>query len=115
MRTFLKLLAFVPFIASCHGIVRDETVYKNEVGFMGASALDAADAVVKLIALECKCTDGKFTPGSDCEKYARNALVIQSRVPWHASMMLYNARLATDRPAETPPAVPATSTLCPAH
>lgn len=107
-----KLLLFAVLLAGCHEVVRDEATYRAEVGFMQAAAMQEAESLISLVKAQCKCEGGKFvTP--DCEKAAKRALVVQSRVPWHTAMMLYNARLIEERPDPKPPEVPPTSSLCP--
>ena len=102
--------AFV--LAGCHNVVRDETTYRTEVGFMEVATMQEADSLTFLIKAQCKCDGGKFVV-PECEKAAKRALVVQSRVPWHKALMLYNARLTDERPPQEPPAIPATSSLCP--
>lgn len=104
-------MALVPMFLGCSGIIRDTDTYKTEVGFMGAASLQEAESILQLVKTGCKCEGGKFTT-AECDKAAHRALVVQSRVPWHTAMMLYNARLSDTRPAVEPPAVPTTSTLC---
>lgn len=98
-------------LASCHGIIRDENTYKAEVGFMNAAAMQEADSIVYLVKSGCKCDNGNFVL-PECEKAAHRAMVVQSRVPWHTAMMLYNARLLDERPSVNPPAVQTSTTLC---
>ena len=110
MRTSIWLL--VPMFLGCGGIIRDTNTYKSEVGFLGAAALQQADSILQLVKVGCRCEGGKFTTPT-CEQAAHRALVVQSRVPWHTAMMMYNARLVDSRPSVDPPAVPSPSTLCP--
>lgn len=107
----MYLLVLVPMFLGCSGIIRDTETYKTEVGFMGAAALQQAESILQLVKVGCRCEGGKFTT-DECNKAAHRALVVQSRVPWHTAMMMYNARLVDTRPAVDPPTVPATSTLC---
>lgn len=112
MNRLLGLL-LIPMLFGCSGILRDEVTYTAEVGFMGSASLQEAESIILLVGTYCRCdATGKFTT-SDCAKAANRALVVQSRIPWHTAMMMYNARLATERPGEEPPVVPATSSLCP--
>ena len=106
---------FIPLflLLGCHGVVRDETVYQAEVGFMEQAATQEADSLISLIQTYCKCdADHKFTTPA-CDAAAKKAMVVKSRIPWHVSMMLYNARLIADRPSAEPPAITSPSTLCP--
>jgi len=105
-------VVFALTFAGCHGVIRDSATYNAEVGFMSAAALQGAESLMALVARGCKCVDGKFIDPV-CESAAKRALVVRARVPWHKAMMLYNARLADDRPAVDPPTVPSPSTLCP--
>ena len=111
MKKVAWTVAVVILLASCHGVVRDENTYKAEVGFMNAAALQEADSIVYLVKSGCKCEGGKFVL-PECEKAAHRAMVVQSRVPWHTAMMLYNARLLDERPSVDPPAIPTSTTLC---
>lgn len=109
-----SLVMLVLTLSGClSGVVRDEATYRAEVGFMEAAALQEAESLVLLIKANCKCdTDGTFM-SPDCEKAAKRALVVKARVPWHTAMSLYNARLSAVKPADAPPDVPLTKTLCP--
>ena len=108
------LLALAPFLLSCGGpsVVRDAQVYETELGFWEAASLQTATALKGFIAEYCVCEEGVFTTEM-CEKAAKKALVVETRVPYHKAMALYNAQLLKKRPSKTPPVVPATSTLCP--
>lgn len=102
----------VGFLSACSGVVRDETVYRTEVSFMGQATLQQAEQLENWVRTSCQCNEGRFTTPS-CEKSADLVLVVKTRIPWHTSMMLYNARLLDKRPAKTPPEIPAVNSLCP--
>ena len=108
----MAYLIVTPLIVlGCHGVIRDEAVYKTEVKFMEAASIQEAESITQLVKTHCKCENGSFV-NKDCEKAAKRALVVQSRVPWHVSMMMYNARLSDDRPAVDPPSVPTVTSMC---
>jgi len=119
MRRWILLLAvltLVPMLlgSSCNKtVVRDANAYKAELELMGQMSMQSAASLKKLITLECACADGKFTT-KDCEKAADLVLVIETRLPWHKAMSLYNAGLTEERPPKDPPEIPAIETLCPA-
>lgn len=110
------LLLATPLVgANCNSVVRDETVYKTELGFLEQTATQPADALVGWFNLFCKCEDGKFVgpTAEKCAKDAKLVQVIRARVPYHKAMMLYNASLTKKRPPKAPPAVPPATDLCP--
>lgn len=110
-KQMILLTAIASMLLGCHGVIRDDATYRTEVGFMGAAASQETESLLLMIKVGCQCVNGKFVV-PQCEQAAHRALVVQSRVPWHLSMMLYNARLDDTRPAVDPPAVPSPSTLC---
>ena len=80
---------------------------------MGQATLQQAAQLENWVKTACQCDEqGKFT-NTTCETSADLVLVVKTRIPWHTSMMLYNARLLKTRPAKVPPEIPAISTLCP--
>ena len=117
MKMIWKALALMILTTGCHNVVRDESVYKLEVGFMEQASVQQSDSLANLVKTYCKCTVNsagvKAFTTSECEAAAKKSVLAKSRVPWHASMMLYNARLLDTRPSVDPPAVPSATTLCP--
>lgn len=107
----ITIVMLLLLVVGCHDVVRDEAVYKTEVGFVGAVIAQETESLLYFVKTHCKCTDGKFVV-PECEQAAKRTLVAKSRVQWHLDMMIYNARLAEDRPAIDPPQVPSSSTLC---
>lgn len=109
-----KVIALVVVLGAlgCHEVVRDEATYRAEVTFMTTAAMQEAASLVMMVKSYCRCTNGKFTT-PECDIAARRALVIQTRIPWHKDMMLYNARLSEERPPSDPPTVPQAASLCP--
>ena len=97
----LLLFTAVLMLTGCpKHIVRDATVYQAELlrGFM---------------AEQCECSDtGEFTT-QVCADAADYVLTIEARAEWHKAMSLYNAGLTDEKPADTPPEIPASDTLCP--
>jgi len=93
-------------------VVRDKAVYEAELNFWEQTSVQTADALTEFVKMHCTCDAGKFATET-CEKAAKKALVVKTRVPYHHQMALYNAGLLKDRPPQEPPEVPATSTLCP--
>lgn len=111
----VAILVLVPILmgSSCNQtVVRDENAYKAELELMSQMSMQSAASLKKLIALECACENGKFTT-KDCEKAADLVLVIETRLPWHKAMSLYNAGITKERPPKDPPKIPAIETLCP--
>ena len=94
-------------------VVRDSNTYQVEVEFMSMAAVQQSDQLKGFIKSHCQCgTDKQFTT-EQCSKAAKTVQVIQSRVPWHKAMMLYNAGITSERPPAQAPAVPPASDLCP--
>ena len=119
MKTHHLALALLPVIvAVCTGatcsssIVRDEAVYRTELDLMEQMAVQPVDSLGGFVKGHCTCTDGKWADDT-CRKAAKLILVVKTRVPYHKSMMLYNAGLLKERPPKDPPEVPAAETLCP--
>lgn len=107
--------AFLFLVMGCEpkAVVRDSAVYQTELQFMSQAALQQADLLQGFVKTNCACDAAKHFTTENCQKAAKTALVVKTRVPWHEQMMLYNAGLTSTRPATTPPAVPDVSTLCP--
>lgn len=115
MKRMLLIMLTLTGLVACgpEAVVRDSQVYQTEVAFMSQAALQQADLLEGFVKAYCICDSvGLFTT-EPCRKAAKTALVVRSRVPWHEKMMLYNAGLLKERPENTPPVVPDTSTLCP--
>lgn len=113
MRT-LWLLAGLLSLTSCGGqLVRDSRTYQVEVTFLTMAAMQQADLLKGFISTNCVCTSDKQFTTAQCQKAAKTVQVIQSRIPWHKAMMLYNGGLTETRPPIEPPAVPPPSELCP--
>jgi len=93
-------------------VCRERAVYETEVSFMEQAALQSVKHLETFIQTNCACQDNRFLT-KECEDAARNILVVKARVPWHKSMMLYNAGILEAKPAEFPALIPSTSTLCP--
>lgn len=99
----------------CNTVVRDDNVYRTELDFMEQTSMQPADKLVEWINAHCKCVDGAWAePNADlCKKSAKLVQVIRARVPYHKAMMLYNGSITDKRPPKDPPAVPATTDICP--
>ena len=118
MKTHHLAVALLVIAAVCTGaacsssVVRDEAVYRTEFDLMEQMAIQPADSLGGFIKQHCTCADGKWTAEA-CVKAAKLILVVKTRVPYHKSMMLYNAGLLKERPPKDAPEVPAPETLCP--
>jgi hypothetical protein len=108
------LLFLIPLLVlSCHPqICRDKNVYANEITFITQVNQQSGDKLETLIKTSCKCKDNKFVD-KNCEDAAQLVALLKSRLSWHASMMLYNAKITTVRPSDTPPVIPPPETYCP--
>ena len=115
LTAIIAVLAMPLMGSNCNTVVRDETVYKTELDFMEQTATQPADKLVEWINLHCKCEAGAWVEANAalCEKSAKLVQVIRARVPYHKAMMLWNADLLSKRPPKDPPAVPASTDLCP--
>lgn len=93
-------------------IVREEAPYRAELDLTEQFALQPAARLAVRVQRECTCTPEKTFSEPSCEADAKLALVVQTRVPYHKAMALYNAGLTKDRPPVEAPAVPSPSSLC---
>lgn len=109
----LLVIATVCTASTCSSsVVRDEAVYRTELDLMEQMAIQPVDSLDGFVKNHCTCTDGKWV-SDPCRKGAKLILVVKTRVPYHKSMMLFNAGLLEERPPKDPPEVPAAETLCP--
>lgn len=115
VKWFILTTLVISSVGCKRGIVlRDPEVYKNEVGFL-QMALEQDTELLEAHLLDgsCTCDDTGAWSTDLCETTALNILVIQNRLNWHVGMMMYLGKLTEERPPETPPEVPDSSTLCP--
>ena len=116
MRDFLKLatVALLLGMVGCTKyVVRDTVVYQAELNQYDAWATQQAALLKGFMVDQCACDgEAKFTT-KECRDAADFVLTIEARSEWHKAMSLYLAGITEDRPDETPPEIPASSTLCP--
>ena len=110
----LLLFTAVLMLTGCpKHIVRDATVYQAELDQYDNWATSQAELLRGFMAEQCECSDtGEFTT-QVCADAADYVLTIEARAEWHKAMSLYNAGLTDEKPADTPPEIPASDTLCP--
>ena len=111
---FLWVMAAVLFVAaSCDKVaVRDATVYKAEVDFVSAASEETIENGKAVIEKFCFCKDGAWTT-VECEHLAETVVVLQARMAYHTSFMLYLGGMSEERPAKDPPEIPENASLCP--
>lgn len=95
-------------------VVRDATVYQAELDQYESWAKRQAALLKDFVAEHCQCDEAKKFTTQRCADSADFILTVEARAAWHRAMSLHNAGLSEERPAETPPEIPASSTLCPA-
>jgi len=113
-RLLLSLGLFV--LAGCSSsVVRNKDTYQMEVKLMSEFSRQQGDLLTTWIGEQCTCTPVPTQAFSTplCQKSAETVVLAQARVPWHAQMMLLNARIVDQDPGEAP-TPPAPTSLCPA-
>jgi len=113
MKLPLLLLTLTFTVGCASSIVRDKNAYEMEVKLMSAFSGQQSELLTTWISENCTCDEAPAFSTPLCQKSAETVVVAQSRVPWHAQMMLLNAGISEDNPGETP-TPPAPTTLCPA-
>ena len=112
-RTILIFLAALSF--GCGGqVVRDADVYKTEVLFNQALAVNQASILKSFVEINCTCKEvdaGLVFDTDDCKKAAKVIVLVESRIDWHTLMMLGLAGLG-DMPTGKRPDIPNPNTLC---
>lgn len=94
-------------------VVRDANVYETELNQYDTWAVQQAALLKDFMSDSCECSDtGDFTT-ERCADAADYVLTIEARHEWHKKMSLYLAGISEKKPAKDPPAIPASSTLCP--
>lgn len=105
------------FAIGCKEVaIRDAKVYSAELEFVDAASDEQVVRGKAIIAAECECETAMGILGfttSECNDLAETVLTVESRMKYHTSFMRYLGGLSEDRPAEDPPEVPETNTLCP--
>lgn len=95
--------------------VRDTKVLKAELSWLSLAALRQASHLRSFVLghPECVCAPDKAAfVNAACNLAARDMLTVETRVPWHRAMAEYNSGVTTERPSQTPPAIPSIATLC---
>jgi len=119
MKHLILLLATLMLVLGIEGctkyVVRDTAVYQTELNQYDSWATKQAGLLKQGMTRTefCTCTEGKFTD-KWCSDSADFILTIESRAAWHKAMSLYLAGVTEERPPEAPPAIPPSSSLCPA-
>lgn len=106
MRTFLFPIMLHLTVGCAKHVIRDPDVYQSEVEFLS----DAGVEVAELLLSEALSQDDTDAGDAKCEELADVALVVLTRSPYHASMMLHLGNLGDD-PGE-PPTIPTTEAVC---
>lgn len=113
MRHIAFCLSSLLLLASCKQyIVRDADVYEAELVWFEKAGTQTAAFAAEMVELHCVCEDGYFVEPV-CEDLADNIVTIGARMEWHKAMARYNAGLAEERPAKTPPEIPPAELMCP--
>ena len=108
----ILLIAALLLVGCPDTVVRDKVTFGVEVDYAEKVAVDLSTSLKEFVKTSCACVDGKFTTPL-CKTSAEQALVASTRAGWHKAMSLYNGGITKDRPAKSPPEVPAPETLCP--
>lgn len=113
VRTLTTLLMALAISSCTRHIVRDATVYQTELNQYDAWATRQAALLKSFMADSCTCDGGgKFTT-KECAEAADFVLTIEARSAWHKAMSLFLAGITEERPAEVPPEIAPSSSLCP--
>jgi len=113
---FFVLLVLVLSLFGCNTVVRNKSVYREELNFIDAASDETVVNGKALIASMCECSEIEGVKGFatvECQNLAETVLVVEARVKYHTNMMRFNSGLIEERPSEDPPEVPDTNTLCP--
>lgn len=105
-------MTLVSLVSCTKYVVREQPVYKAEVDFVTAASAEAVEHGKALVSAECTCRDGVWTT-SECADMGETIVVLESRMAYHAAFMLYLGGLTDKRPAEEPPEIPDSTSLCP--
>lgn len=111
MHKWILLVLIVVGMSCFSSIVRDKKVYRAELNLMEHMALQPVDSLDEFVSQYCSCVDGHWTTPS-CKKAADLILIVRTRLPYHKSMMLYNAGMLKKRPPKQPPEIPPAESLC---
>ena len=118
MKRFGTALLGLIILAGCIGcggstIVREEAAYRTEVKWNETAGTRLAAHLEGFVKAHCTCDQQLNFTTKECEKAAKDALVVKARLPWHSAMMMYNGGLLDERPPEEAPKWDDPSTLCP--
>lgn len=94
-------------------IVRDATVYQTELNQYDAWATKQAALLKTFMAESCTCDASQRFTTRPCADAADFVLTIEARSAWHKAMSLFLAGISEERPAEVPPEISPSSSLCP--
>lgn len=113
MMRYIFLILIVAGLPSCtKHIVREAVVYQAELDMYTSWATKQAALLKGFVTTHCSCDAvGTFTT-LPCRQSADFVLTVEARAAWHREMSLFLAGLVEKRPAETPPPIPASNTLC---
>lgn len=114
MRRLFVPILFLGLVGCTKYIVRDTTVYQTELNQYDAWATKQAALLKGFVAAHCTCDAEKKFSTPECTQSADFILTVEARSAWHKEMSLFLAGISETRPSETPPEIPANSTLCPA-
>ena len=94
MKSLFKI-CLLGLLAGCASrvVVRDKTVFENEIGWLEAGASQGADSVRTLLTLSCKCENkgGEFDWSTvECDDAAEHVITIETQLP----VIVHNARVA---------------------
>lgn len=95
-------------------IVRDTVTYQTELNQYDAWAVQQAALLKGFMAETCTCDTKQVFTTQECRDAADFVMTIEARSEWHKAMSLYLAGINGERPPREPPAIPPSSTLCPA-
>jgi len=113
MKRFLSLAALCLLAAGCsRHIVRDAQTYQVELNQYHTWATGQAELLKGFMAEQCACDEAGVFTTEECGLAADYVLTIEARATWHKAMAEFNAGLIEERPDETPPVIPESSTLC---
>jgi hypothetical protein len=116
MRFFVLLVLVLSLFGCNKSVVRNKSVYREELNFIDAASDETVMNGKALIASMCECSEIEGVKGfttAECRNLAETVLVVEARVKYHTNMMRFNSGLIEERPSEDPPEVPETNTLCP--
>ena len=112
MRFFVRALIVLGLLGCTEHVVRDTVVYQTELNQYDTWAVRQAALLKGFVAAYCTCDVNKKFTTPECAQSADYILTVEARASWHKDMSLFLAGITETRPPETPPEIPASSTLC---